>query len=165
MIDNGCSDLHLSTGHPPLYRKDGEIVCLDDKTVTDADTMREYLLAITPERNQEEFKETCDSDFSYEMKGARFRCNLFMDRLGMGGVFRIIPSDIPTFEELNLPKQLLKLCHLSKGLVVVTGPTGSGKSTTLASMIDYINTNLNAHIITIEDPVEFVHPKRKCLSE
>jgi twitching motility protein PilT len=163
MVDRGCSDLHMSTGNPPLFRKDGEIITLDDDTNILPERMREILMEITPERNRKEFEETCDSDFSYEMSGARFRCNLFMDRLGPGGVFRIIPSDIPTFEDLNLPKSLLKLCHLNKGLVVVTGPTGSGKSTTLAAMIDYINTNLNAHIITIEDPVEFVHPKRKCL--
>jgi len=163
MIDNGCSDLHLSSDNPPLFRKDGEIITLDDDTVTTAERAREILLEICPERNRVEFEETWDTDFSYEMRGARFRCNLFMDRLGTGGVFRIIPSDIPSFEDLNLPKSLLKLCHLSKGLVVVTGPTGSGKSTTLAAMIDYINTNLNAHIITIEDPVEFVHPKKQCL--
>jgi twitching motility protein PilT len=163
MIDNGCSDLHLSSDNPPLFRKDGEICTLDDETPIGPERAREILMEICPERNRKEFEETCDSDFSYEMQGARFRCNLFMDRLGMGGVFRIIPSEIPTFEDLNLPQSLLKLCHLSKGLVVVTGPTGSGKSTTLAAMIDYINANLNAHIITIEDPVEFVHPKRKCL--
>ncbi len=163
MIDNGCSDLHMSSTNPPLYRKDGEIVTLGDDPVIENERMREILMEICPERNRVEFEETWDSDFSYEMRGARFRCNLFMDRLGTGGVFRIIPSDIPSFEDLNLPKSLLKLCHLSKGLVVVTGPTGSGKSTTLAAMIDYINGNLNAHIITIEDPVEFVHPKKQCL--
>ena len=163
MMDNGCSDLHMSSTNPPLYRKDGEIVALGDDPVIEPERMREILMEICPERNRKEFEETWDSDFSYEMRGARFRCNLFMDRLGIGGVFRIIPSDIPSFEDLNLPKSLLKLCHLSKGLVVVTGPTGSGKSTTLAAMIDYINANLNAHIITIEDPVEFVHPKKQCL--
>ncbi len=163
MMDNGCSDLHMSSTNPPLFRKDGEIVTLGDDPVIEPERMREILMEICPERNRNEFEETWDSDFSYEMRGARFRCNLFMDRLGIGGVFRVIPSDIPSFEDLNLPKSLLKLCHLSKGLVVVTGPTGSGKSTTLAAMVDYINANLNAHIITIEDPVEFVHPKKQCL--
>ncbi len=163
MIDNGCSDLHMSSKNPPMFRKDGEIVTLGDDPVIEAERMREILMEICPERNQTEFEEKWDTDFSYEMRGARFRCNMFLDRLGIGGVFRIIPSDIPTFDDLNLPKSLLKLCHLSKGLVVVTGPTGSGKSTTLAAMIDYINTNLTAHIITIEDPVEFVHPKKQCL--
>jgi twitching motility protein PilT len=121
-------------------------------------------MSITPPDSREQYEQTRDADFSYDIPGlARFRCNLFMDRNGIGGVFRIIPHDIPTAEKLGLSKQILDLCDLTKGLVVVTGPTGSGKSTTLAAMIDHINRNRSAHIITIEDPIEFVHENRKSL--
>jgi twitching motility protein PilT len=164
MFDEKCSDLHLSSGHPPLFRKDGEITELGDGRVKPADEVRGLLRAIAPERNWKEFEERHDTDFAYELKGvARYRCNLFMDRIGPGGVFRLIPSEIPTAEQLGLSQHILGLCHLTKGLVVVTGPTGSGKSTTLAAMIDYINKNRAEHILTIEDPVEFVHPVAKCL--
>jgi twitching motility protein PilT len=122
------------------------------------------LLSIAPERNRAEFATRHDTDFAYEIPGlARFRCNLFMDRLGPGGVFRVIPSRIMTAEEMGLAPELLELCHLSKGLVLVTGPTGSGKSTTLCALIDYINRTRADHIITIEDPLEFVHENKKCL--
>jgi twitching motility protein PilT len=122
------------------------------------------MLEITPERNLEEFEATNDSDFAYEIPGlARFRVNLFRDRKGVGGVFRQIPADIMTAEDLDLSDAILKLCDLNKGLVVVTGPTGSGKSTTLAAVVDYINRTRKAHIITIEDPIEFVHENKKCL--
>jgi twitching motility protein PilT len=126
--------------------------------------MPDLLFAITPERYREEFQQNHDTDFAYEIADlARFRCNLFMDRLGMGGVFRVIPSKIPTTEDLGLPRSIVDLCYRNKGLVLVTGPTGSGKSTTLAAMIDHINLNRTAHVITIEDPIEFVHVNRKCL--
>ena len=164
MIDEKCSDLHMSTGHPPLFRKDGEMVAFGDEEVLGADQVRDLLFAITPPRNRAEFEETHDTDFSYQVADlARFRCNLFMDRMGMGGVFRVIPSKIPTAEDLGLSEHIMKMCHLNKGLVVVTGPTGSGKSTTLAAMIDYINRNMSAHLITIEDPIEFVYPRGKSL--
>ncbi len=164
MVGENCSDLHLSTGHPALFRKDGEIVMMDQKKPLTADQTRDLMLPITPERNRAEFEERHDTDFSYEIPNlARFRCNLFMDRLGMGGVFRVIPSKIPSAKDLGLSKHIMEMCHLSKGLVVVTGPTGSGKSTTLAAMIDYINSTMSAHIITIEDPIEFVYPNGKCL--
>jgi twitching motility protein PilT len=117
-----------------------------------------------PPRALEEFDRRHDADFAYEIKGlARFRANIFMDRKGMGGVFRIIPSKILTAEQLGLSKHILDLCSLSKGLVVVTGPTGSGKSTTLCSMVDHINKNREDHIITIEDPIEFTHENQLCL--
>ena len=131
--------------------------------LTPADTDR-ILLPIAPERNVEEFKRRNDTDFAYEIPGvARYRCNFFRDRKGMGGVFRVIPSKIMSAEEMNLSKEILQLCHLPKGLVLVTGPTGSGKSTTLCALIDYINRNRTDHIITIEDPIEFVHENKKCL--
>ena len=164
LVSEGCSDLHLSTGNPALYRKDGEIVPLGETTPVTEARMREMLFEIAEPRYRELFEEANDIDFSYEIPGlARFRCNLFMDRTGMGGVFRVIPEKIPTAETLGLSKNVLELCHMTKGLVLVTGPTGSGKSTTLASMIDYINRNINAHIITIEDPIEFVHKNQRCL--
>ena len=164
MVEENCSDLHLTSQNPPLFRKDGEIMPIGDTGVLAPDQVERLLRPITPDRNWLEFQERHDTDFSYEIpEVARYRCNLFMDRLGLGGVFRLIPSKIPTAEQLGLSKAILNLCHLSKGLVVVTGPTGSGKSTTLAAMIDYINRNRAEHIITIEDPIEFVHPKLNCL--
>jgi len=126
--------------------------------------MRDLLTSIMPARNQEEFEKRSDTDFAYEIEGlARFRCNVFADRKGMGAVFRIIPSKILTAEQLGLSKAIMDLCGLSKGLVVVTGPTGSGKSTTLCAMVDAINKQREDHIITIEDPIEFVHENHKCL--
>jgi twitching motility protein PilT len=117
-----------------------------------------------PENNRQEFERRHDTDFAYEIKGlARFRANIFMDRKGMGGVFRVIPTEILTAEKLNISPHILKLCGLNKGLVLVTGPTGSGKSTTLCALIDYINRTRSDHIITIEDPIEFVHENKKCL--
>src|SRR5436309_489769 len=122
------------------------------------------LWPIAPERNREEFKRRHDTDFDYEIAGlARFRCNFFMDRKGMGGVFRVIPSKIISSEDMGLSREILQLCHLPKGLVLVTGPTGSGKSTTLCALIDYINRHRTDHIITVEDPLEFVHENKKCL--
>jgi twitching motility protein PilT len=126
--------------------------------------VRDLVFSITPRIKREEFDARHDTDFAHEVPSvARFRCNLFMDRTGIGGVFRLIPSKIPTAEDLGLSRQILQLCDLSKGLVLVTGPTGSGKSTTLAALIDTINRNRTAHIITIEDPIEFVHANQKCL--
>ena len=119
---------------------------------------------IVPERNSIEFAARNDTDFAYEIAGlARFRANVFRDRKGPGAVFRVIPSNILTAEQLGLSKHLLQMCHLNKGLILVTGPTGSGKSTTLCALIDYINRVRQDHIITIEDPIEFVHPNQKCL--
>jgi twitching motility protein PilT len=122
------------------------------------------LKEIMPAVNQAEFEARHDTDFAYEIAGlARFRANVFMDRQGVGAVFRVIPSKILTAEQLELSPHVLDLCKLTKGLVLVTGPTGSGKSTTLCAMIDYINRNRTDHIITIEDPIEFVHQNQKCL--
>jgi twitching motility protein PilT len=164
LVGMKASDLHMSVGSPPMVRHDGEIQALPDRAVlTAADTER-MLWPIAPERNREEFKRRHDTDFAYEIPGlARFRCNFFMDRKGMGGVFRVIPTKIMTAEEMGLPKEILALCHLPKGLVLVTGPTGSGKSTTLSALIDYVNRHRTDHIITIEDPLEFVHENKKCL--
>lgn len=165
MADIGASDLHMSVSMPPMVRKDGKMRPLaeGDSPLT-TDSMEKLLTSIMPARNQQEFAERSDTDFAYEIPGlARFRCNIFADRKGMGAVFRIIPSKILTAEQLGLSKAIMDLCALSKGLVVVTGPTGSGKSTTLCAMVDAINKTREDHIITIEDPIEFVHENQKCL--
>ncbi len=164
MCEAGASDLHLMVGTPPLVRKDGAMKPLDAAApVLDADTVVRLLDPIIPEKNKHEFAEKHDTDFAYEIPGlARFRANIFMDRKGKGAVFRVIPSKILTAEELSLSPAILNLCRLNKGLVLVTGPTGSGKSTTLCGMIDYINRNRKDHIITIEDPIEFVHENKEC---
>jgi twitching motility protein PilT len=165
MAEVGASDLHMSVSLPPMIRKDGKMAKLECKeSVLSPEAMRELLTSIMPARNQEEFAQRSDSDFAYEIPGlARFRANIFADRKGMGGVFRIIPSKILTAEELGLSQAIMNLCDLSKGLVVVTGPTGSGKSTTLCAMVDSINKKREDHIITIEDPIEFTHENQKCL--
>ena len=164
MVDMKASDLHISVGSPPMVRHDGDVKALPGRAVLGPADSERMLWPIAPERNREEFKRRHDTDFAYEIPGlARFRCNFFMDRKGMGGVFRVIPSRIVTAEEMGLSREILQLCHLAKGLVLVTGPTGSGKSTTLCALIDYINRHRTDHIITVEDPLEFVHENKKCL--
>ncbi|HEX2834434.1 MAG TPA: type IV pilus twitching motility protein PilT [Thermoanaerobaculia bacterium] len=160
-----ASDLHISTGAAPLLRLDGEIKPLPGHTaVLSAADVETLLMPIAPEKNKKEFAQRHDTDFAYELAGvSRFRCNFFLDRKGMGGVFRVIPSKIMTAEEMGLSKEILDLCFLSKGLVLITGPTGSGKSTTLCALIDYVNRYRSDHIITIEDPIEFVHENKRCL--
>ncbi len=165
MAEIGASDLHMSVSVPPMVRKDGKMATLGsgESTLT-PESIKALLTSIMPASSQQQFAEKRDTDFAYEIPGlARFRCNIFMDRKGMGAVFRIIPSKILTAEQLDLSKAIMDLCTLSKGLVVVTGPTGSGKSTTLCAMVDSINKNREEHIITIEDPIEFVHENQKCL--
>jgi twitching motility protein PilT len=165
MVEAKASDLHLSSGMPPLVRKDGLIQPLEGNApvMTNEDVIA-LMEPITPETNRAEFAQRNDTDFAYEIKGlARFRANMFLDRKGRGAVFRVIPAKILSAEELGLSPYILKLCKLSKGLVLVTGPTGSGKSTTLCAMIDYINRTRTDHIITIEDPIEFVHENKGCL--
>ena len=165
MVEAKASDLHLSSGMPPLVRKDGHIKPLEEgaTALTNEDIIA-LLEPITPAVNREEFATRNDTDFAYEILGlARFRANMFLDRKGRGAVFRVIPAKILSAEDLGLSPYILKLCRLSKGLVLVTGPTGSGKSTTLCAMIDYINRQRTDHIITIEDPIEFVHENKGCL--
>jgi twitching motility protein PilT len=164
MIAAHASDLHICVGSPPLVRLDGEIQFLPDRPVLTAQDTERMLVPIAPERNRAEFKERNDTDFAYEIHDvARFRCNFFRDRKGMGGVFRAIPGKIITVEEMGLSQEILALCRLPKGLVLVTGPTGSGKSTTLCALIDYINRTRTDHIVTIEDPIEFIHENKMCL--
>jgi twitching motility protein PilT len=164
MVQTGASDLHLTSSIAPMFRIDGEMAAIDGCPPITAEQMLNLLFEITPEENKREYQKVFDTDFAYELpEYGRFRANLFRDHRGPGGVFRLIPSKIPSAESLGLPKAVLDLCQLPKGLVLVTGPTGSGKSTTLASMIDQINSTRTDHIITIEDPIEFVHTSKKCL--
>ncbi len=165
MCAMGASDLHLSAGSPPIVRKDGHLQVLDEAAgVLSASDVESLLTPIMPEWNRREFAERHDTDFAYEIRDlARFRANAFLDRKGAGAVFRVIPTKILTAEQLGLSPQIMQLCQLNKGLVLVTGPTGSGKSTTLSAMIDHVNRTRPDHIITIEDPIEFVHPNQKCL--
>jgi len=164
MFQMGASDLHITSNHRPLIRLHGDMQELSDQPVITQDRMQALLGGIMPPHNAAQYEDTHDTDFAHEIAGlARFRVNTFMDRFGMGAVFRTIPMEIVTAEKLGLSKEILDLCFLSKGLVLVTGPTGSGKSTTLCALVDYINRHRKDHIITIEDPIEFVHQKKNCL--
>jgi twitching motility protein PilT len=159
-----ASDLHLSANVAPMVRVDGDMRPLGGRAPLSSEALERLIWPIVPERSREEFSRRRDADFGYELEGCgRFRANLFVDKNGMGAVFRLIPNAIVQVERLGLPQEVLRLCALPKGLVLVTGPTGSGKSTTLASLIDYINRTRSAHIITIEDPIEFVFENKKCL--
>jgi len=159
----GGSDLHLSAGAKPMIRLHGAMVSLNMEPLS-GEQVGKLLDEITPDRHKKEFAETGDADFAYEVDGVgRFRCNRFRDLKGPGGVFRLIPTKIMTIEELALPPIVKAFCSMPKGLVLVTGPTGSGKSTTLAAMVDYINKTRKDHIITVEDPIEFVHQNKTCL--
>ncbi len=163
MNDQGASDLHLVAGQPPVLRITGDLERVKYK-VLDDDTLRAMLYEIAPEDRVKVFEETGDVDFGYEIPGlARFRANFFRQKYGVGAVFRQIPSKVLTTEQLGLPSVIGKLANLPRGLVLVTGPTGSGKSTTLAAIIDQANRTRKDHIITIEDPIEFVHESRGCV--
>lgn len=164
MVEKEVSDLHLNSGNVPMWRLNGDMEVISEEGVISKEMAKEILYEIMPEETRKEFEKIHDADFAYELEGfGRFRANIFMDRKGIGGVFRLIPNTILTVEQLNLPQAILDMCMLTKGLVVVTGPTGSGKSTTLASMLDYVNRTRTEHIITVEDPIEFVHENKKCL--
>lgn len=164
MAQKNASDLHLSSSMPAMARIHGEILRLEDEPVYTDEALRALVWPIVPQRNRDEFDRRRDTDFAHEITGlSRFRANLFMDRNGLGAVFRRIPYEIVTADKLGLSPEMLELCYLSKGLVLVTGPTGSGKSTTLAAMVDRVNASRDDHIITIEDPIEFVHEDKRCL--
>lgn len=163
MVDSNGSDLHLTSLSPPGMRVNGEIVRVKIPPLTAADTKR-LIYQILTEEQKNEFEKNLELDFSFGIKGlARFRANIFYSKGSVAAVFRQIPSIIPDFKTLNLPNVLLEMTDVSNGLVLVTGPTGSGKSTTLAALIDRLNENEAGHIITLEDPVEFVHPHKNCL--
>jgi twitching motility protein PilT len=163
LVDAGASDLHLRSGEPPMLRRHGELV-REDLPAVPGERLETMLLSIMSPREVGEFRETGDTDWAYEIAGlARLRCNAGRDRHGPMAVFRVIPTSVRTADEMGLSREVQNLCYLTKGLVVVTGPTGSGKSTTLAAMVDLVNRTRTDHIITIEDPIEFVHPSKKCL--
>src|SRR5213595_3396868 len=163
LVQSASSDLHLRVGEPPVFRTHGEMQRQATPPLS-TDQLELMLLAVMPERNRGEWKETGDSDFAYEIAGlARFRVNAARDRKGPMAVFRVIPAKVVSVEQLNISKEVQQLCYLTKGLVLVTGPTGSGKSTTLCALVDLINRTRTDHIITIEDPIEFVHENKKCV--
>ena len=163
MKQQGASDLHLTSGSAPYMRINGEMVKLNYRSVS-AETCHSLIFEVLNENQKEIFTENWDLDLSYPLAGVgRFRVNVFMQRNGISAVFRLIPESIKTISELDLPEQLASLIDVSEGLILITGPTGSGKSTTLASLIHTINEKQQAHIITIEDPIEFVHENRRCL--
>jgi twitching motility protein PilT len=160
----GASDLHLRVGEPPILRLHGEMHRLEGHAPLERERLEAMLRAIMPERNATEYTETSDSDYAYEIPGvARFRANALRDRKGPAAVFRVIPAKVVTVEEMQVTPEVQALCMLTKGLVLVTGPTGSGKSTTLCSLIDLVNRTRNDHVITIEDPIEFVHENKRCI--
>lgn len=163
LVEKGGSDLHLTTGSPPVMRLHGHLQPFNFRELTPRD-MEALVYEIMSPEWRARFQETLDFDFAYEIpEVSRFRVNVFWQRKGLGAVFRTIPTRIRSADDLGLPAVVRNLCQLSKGLVLVTGPTGSGKSTTLAAMIDLINNTRQDHILTIEDPIEFTHPNRKCL--
>jgi twitching motility protein PilT len=163
MVESGASDLHLRSSEPPMLRLHGELARLEQPPIP-AERLETMLLSIMTPKETGEFRESGDTDWAYEIEGfARFRCNAGRDRHGPIAVFRVIPATVRTADEMGLSREVQNLCYLTKGLVVVTGPTGSGKSTTLASLVDLVNRTRTDHIITIEDPIEFVHPSKKCL--
>ncbi|RJO66447.1 MAG: PilT/PilU family type 4a pilus ATPase [Myxococcales bacterium] len=163
MIERGASDLHITTGSPPQLRIDGRLVPVKTAPLTPSDT-KQICYSILTEQQKADFERDNELDLSFGVKGlSRFRSNIFMQRGAIAGTFRTIPFKIMSYRELGLPPVIAELTRKNRGLVLVTGPTGSGKTTTLASLIDMINTESNCHIITIEDPIEYLHPHKNCL--
>jgi twitching motility protein PilT len=162
-VEQGASDCHLSAGEPPMLRVHGDLKKLDGEVLS-PDQVHALIFDIMNDSQRKTFQETLECDFSFALgETARFRVNVFMQRKGEAAVFRTIPTKVLTLEELGMPPILKQLCEKEKGLILVTGPTGSGKSTTLAGMIDYLNESFEGHILTVEDPIEFVHKSKKCL--
>ena len=163
-VERGASDLHLRCGEPPIIRLHGEMHRLEGWDTIENAHLDSMLRSIMPERNRIEFSDTNDTDYAHEIAGcARFRANALRDRMGVAAVFRQIPSQVVTVDQMQISPEVQQLCYLTKGLVLVTGPTGSGKSTTLCALIDMVNRVRNDHVITIEDPIEFVHPNKNCI--
>lgn len=163
LINAGASDFHLAEGQPPKIRRHGEVIPIGEDVIT-REAAAYMMSEICPPRSWELFEERGDLDFAYEMnENARFRCNYLKQAHGYGAVFRLIPTKIASLDELGIPPVVKEFGHLRSGLVLVTGPTGSGKSTTLAGLIDYININFSRHIITVEEPIEFVHSNKKSI--
>jgi twitching motility protein PilT len=163
MRENGASDLHVVVGRPPMFRISGELIESEHPALT-ADSSRALLYEILTTEQRERIESHLDLDFAYDLEDvARFRANILHQHRGLGGVFRLIPSKILTLEQLGMPDTVRRIAESTSGLILVTGPTGSGKSTTLAAMINHINETREAHILTIEDPLEFIHEPKKCL--
>lgn len=163
MVEQNASDLHITSGAPPYLRLHGNMVSLNYRELSNQD-VQGLLFEILTEKQKKAFVEKWELDFAYTLPGVgRFRCNIFMQRKGLGAVMRVIPEKIKTASELGLPSSVTDIIDCDRGLILVTGPTGSGKSTTLAALIHEINMTREAHIITVEDPIEFVHPNIKCL--
>lgn len=163
MIERGASDLHITTGNPPRLRVDGKLMPIDHNPLTPSDT-KSLCYSILTDAQKHKFEENNELDLSFAIKGVcRFRANIFIQRGAVAGAFRAIPFEIRNFTELGLPDILNNLVQKTQGLILVTGPTGSGKSTTLAAMVDKINSDRYSHIITIEDPIEYLHQHKKCL--
>lgn len=163
MIEKNASDLHVTTGSPPRLRVDGKLVNIDHPPLNPMDT-KALCYSILTDAQKHKYEENNELDLSFGVKGlSRFRANIFMQRGAVAGAFRTIPFDIRTFKDLGLPEIMSEIVKKPRGLILVTGPTGSGKSTTLAAMIDRINEDRSEHIITIEDPIEYLHPHKKCL--
>ena len=162
-VQQGASDCHISAGEPPMIRLHGDLKKLDHPPLTQVET-HALIYDMMSDAQRKNFEEHRECDFSFDLGDiARFRVNVFVQGRGLGAVFRTIPTEILPLEKLGMPPILRQLCDREKGLILVTGPTGSGKSTTLAGMIDYLNNTFEGHILTIEDPVEFVHKSKKCL--
>jgi twitching motility protein PilT len=164
LVEQKASDLHLRVGEPPILRVNGEMERIAGRPILRNEELEAMLFTIMPERNRKEFTELNDCDYAYEIEGvARFRANALRDRNGAAAVFRVIPAQVVTVEQMGLTREVQNLCFLTKGLVLVTGPTGSGKSTTLCALVDLVNRSRTDHVITIEDPIEFVHKNKKCI--
>ena len=161
-VSEEASDIHVSSGEPPIMRIHGDMKRLDHPALSGDDVHR-MIYDIMSDKQRKDFEELNELDLSFEMGDSRFRVTAFIQRRGKSAAFRVIPTTIMSMEQLGLPGILKKLCEHEKGLILVTGPTGSGKSTTLAAMIDFINNTREGHLITIEDPIEFVHFSKKCL--
>ncbi|MFZ9052748.1 MAG: type IV pilus twitching motility protein PilT [Woeseiaceae bacterium] len=161
-LAQGCSDVHLAVGVPPMLRMNGDLMPIKFRQLTDTE-LETYILEILTKNQQEKLSKGHDLDFSYVGdEGGRFRVNVFRKQTGYGAVFRHIPGEVPTLEQLHVPPILTNFCDYHQGMVLVTGSTGTGKSTTLAAMINHINETRNLNIISLEDPIEFVHPSKKC---
>src|SRR6476660_8303426 len=164
LSDLAGSDLHITTGTPPLVRVHGEIRPLDGYRPLTSSETKQLAYSVLTDAQKHRFEENLELDFSFGIKGlSRFRANIFNQRGAVGAVFRSIPYEIRSFEELGLPPVIDKLCEQPRGLILVTGPTGSGKSTTLAAMVDKVNRDRHEHIITVEDPIEYLHSHKSCI--
>src|SRR5919201_7175068 len=164
VLNRGASDLHLTSGSPPVLRLHGDLVPMTEYPALSAQGLRSMIYAILPQRRREELEQELELDMSYSLPGkARFRVNVYFQRDSIGAAFRLIPFEIKAVEDLGLPGVVTEFARFPRGFVVVTGPTGSGKSTTLASMVDVVNSERRCHIMTVEDPIEFLHKHKSSI--